>query len=188
MKRAKNTKLFYSIEGIDFNEILEEHSRVKKSHDNKLRERGAKVGRIPHHLPLDPEKRQEVLEYNDTIPEPDFDDPFPKQIRYEIPSAVPAKIKKATSDNTLIKKYKYFIHNLITRQISSNDGKAQLNSKVLEKVFDKEYTLIKDTLKNLNIIECDDYYDKGAKSYGYNISANRNITAGYESIYYPSKQ
>lgn len=188
MKRQKNTKLFYSIEGIDFNEILEEHSRVKKSHDNKLRERGAKVGRIPHHLPLDPAKRQEVLEYNDTIPEPDFDDPFPKQIRYEIPSAVPAKIKKATSDNTLIKKYKYFIHNLIARQISSNDGKAQLNSKVLEKVFDKEYTLIVRTLKNLNIIECDDYYDIGTKSYGYNISANRNITASYESIYYPSKQ
>lgn len=92
-----------------------------------------------------------------------------------------------TSKKTLRKKYEFFIHNLISRQITSDNGVAYLSSTILQEVLGKDYILIIKTLKNLNIINCDDYYIYKIKSYGYWINSTQTINSKIVSLYYPDK-
>lgn len=185
----KSTKLFYSLDGLDYGEILAMHAVIKQKDDTARKKRGAKVGRIRKHQPIDPQQENALAEYNATHPPVDNGMPFDDDELFEIPSEKPARIKPMPKDKTLIKKYEFFIHNLISRQITSTDRIAYLSSTILQAVFDKEYKLIKRTLIALGIIQTDGYYDIGTKSYGYYISYEYRAMVKTEQkpLYYPYK-
>lgn len=187
----KSTKLFYSIDGLDYGEILAMHAVVKQKDDADRSKRGAKVGRIRKHQPISPQQAKELEEYRATLPPVDEEMPFDDEDVFEIPAEKPARIKPMPKDKTLIKKYEFFIHNLISRQIPSTDKNkiAYLSSTVLQSVFDKDYKLIIRTLKALGIIQTDDFYDIGTKSYGFYISYQykSRVKAEQKPIYYPYK-
>lgn len=185
----KSTKLFYSIDGLDYGEILAMHAVVKQKDDADRSKRGAKVGRIRKHQPISPQQAKELEEYRATLPPVDNGLPFDDDDFFEIPAEKPARIKPMPKDKTLIKKYEFFIHNLISRQLSSADNIAYLSSTVLQAVFDKDYKLIKRTLLALGIIQYDGFYDIGTKSYGYYLTHEyrSKIKVEHKSIYYPYK-
>ena len=185
MELTKNTKLFYSIDRLDIDEVLAMHAVVKDKSDKARKERGAKKGRIRKHLPTNEAELAELQAYIDTLPN-DNDIIFPREV-YEVPSDTPARIEPQPKDSTLLKKYQFFIHNLISRQIASDDGIAYLNSKVLESVFDKDYKLIIETLLALDVIKSDNHFKLGEKSYGYSLTAKyRNrIRTDIKPLFYP---
>lgn len=184
----KSTKLFYSIDGLDYGEILAMHYHIKQKDDEERQKRGAKVGRIRKHQPISPQQAKELEEYKSTLPPKDDELPFDEEV-FEIPSEKPARIKPMPKDKTLIKKYEFFIHNLISRQISSDNGIAYLSSTILQAVFDKDYKLMKRTLIALGVIQSDEYYDIGTKSYGYYLSYDyrSKIKTERKPLYYPYK-
>jgi hypothetical protein len=99
------------------------------------------------------------------------------------------KDKRVAKDDVLIKKYEFFLHNLIKRQISSDNGIAYLNSKVLEKVFGKDYLLIKRTLVGMGIIGSTGFYDIDTTTYGYYLSYDykNRIKTERKPIFYPQQ-
>lgn len=157
MKRAKNTKLFYSIEGLDWEDILKNHDYIKN--ETKIRE--------------------EFKETNSEIADL-FDEGTPSKRRTIRNYRTPSK-------KTLRKKYEFFIHNLISRQISSNGGMAYLSSTILQKILDKDYFVIKINLIRKGIIATDSYYDLNTKTYGYCIMPTQKITTSIVPIYYPDE-
>lgn len=185
----KSTKLFYSIDGLDYGEILAMHAVVKQKDDTDRSKRGAKVGRIRSHHPISPQQAKELEEYKATLPPVDNELPFDDDDVFEIPSEKPARIKPMPKDKTLIIKYEFFIHNLISRQLSSTDNIAYLSSTVLQAVFDKDYKLMKRTLIALGVIQSDGFYDIGTKSYGYYLSYDyrSKIRTEQKPIYYPKQ-
>lgn len=185
----KSTKLFYSIDGLDYGEILAMHAVFKQKDDAERQKRGAKVGRIRKHQPISPQQAKELEEYRATLPPVDEEMPFDDEDVFEIPAEKPARIKPMPKDKTLIKKYEFFIHNLISRQLSSTDNIAYLSSTVLQAVFDKDYKLIKRTLIAIGIIQSDGFYDIGTKSYGYYLTHEyrSKIKVEHKPIYYPYK-
>lgn len=185
----KSTKLFYSIDGLDYGEILAMHAVVKQKDDADREKRGAKAGRIRKHQPISPKQIKELEEYRATLPPVDEEMPFDDEDVFEIPAEKPARIKPIPKDTTLIKKYEFFIHNLISRQISSDNGIAYLSSVILQAVFDKDYKLMKRTLIALGVIQSDGFYDIGKKSYGYFLSCDfrSKIKIEQKPIYFPSK-
>lgn len=182
----KKTKYFYYIDGLNYDTILNTHKEVKDIDDGKRIVRGAKVGRPRTKEPFDPDERQRLKEYRDTTVEDDT--PF-NCIIYEIPSDKPATIKKSSTDKTLIRKYEFFLYNLISRQISSDDGIAYLSSLTLQAIFDKEYKLMIDTLCRLQIIATDGFHKVGEKATGYWITSKYKDRIKYRvvPIYYPYK-
>ena len=184
----KSTKLFYSIDGLDYGEILAMHYHIKQKDDTERQKRGAKVGRKRKHQPMSPQQAKELEEYKATIPVESNELPFDEEV-FEIPSEKPARIKPMPKDKTLINKYEFFIHNLISRQISSDNGIAYLSSTILQAVFDKDYKLMKRTLIALGVIQSDEYYDIGTKSYGFFLSDDfrSKIKIEQKPIYYPYK-
>ena len=88
MKRAKNTKLFYSIEGLDWEDILKNHDYIKN--ETKIREEFKKTN-------------SEIADL--------FDEGTPSKRRT-------IRNYRTPLNKTLRKKYEFFIHNLISRQIS----------------------------------------------------------------------
>lgn len=187
MNLTKNTKLFYSVDGLDMNEVLSMHAVIKDRSDAARMERGAKKGRIRKHLPTEEAELAELQAYIDSLPD-DSDSVFPREV-YEVPSDTPARIKQQPKDSTLIKKYQFFIHNLISRQIASDDGIAYLNSKVMEAVIDKDYTLIIRTLLAMDVIKSDNHFILGEKSYGYSLTSKfRNrIKTDIKPLFYPCR-
>lgn len=185
----KSTKLFYSIEGLDYGEILAMHYHIKQKDDAERQKRGAKVGRIRKHQPSSPQQVKELEDYKATLSPVDNELPFDDEEVFEIPSEKPARIKPMPKDSTLIKKYEFFIHNLISRQISSNNGIAYLSSVILQAVYGKDYKLMKRTLIALGVIQSDGFYDIGTKSYGYYLSCDfrSKIKIEQKPIYYPYK-
>lgn len=157
MKRAKNTKLFYSIEGLDWEDILKNHDYIKN--ETKIRE--------------------EFKETNSEIADL-FDEGTPSKRRTIRNYRTPSK-------KTLRKKYEFFIHNLISRQISSDNGMAYLSSTILQKILDKDYFVIKINLIRKGIIATDSYYDLNTKTYGFCIMPDKKITTSTVSIYYPDE-
>ena len=157
MKRAKTTKRFYSIEGLDWEDILKNHDYIKN--ETKIRE--------------------EFKETNSEIADL-FDEGTPSKRRTIRNYRTPSK-------KTLRKKYEFFIHNLISRQISSNGGMAYLSSTILQKILDKDYFVIKINLIRKGIIATDGYYDLNTKTYGYCIMPTQKITTSIVPIYYPDE-
>lgn len=99
------------------------------------------------------------------------------------------KDKRVPNDKVLLKKYEFFLHNLIKRQISSDNGIAYLNSKVLEKVFGKDYLLIKRTLISKGVIGSTGFYDIDTTTYGYFLAYDyqNRINSDSKPIFYPQK-
>lgn len=157
MKRAKNTKLFYSIEGIDYEAILKNHDNMKNA----------------------PKIWDEIKKTDSEIADM-FDEGTPTKRRTIRNYRTPKK-------DTLKKKYEFFIHNLISRQIASNNGVAYLSSTILQKVFDKDYFIIKINLIRNGIISTDDYYDLNTKTYGYWVMPTQKINTKIVPIYYPDE-
>lgn len=143
----KNTKLFFTIECLEWDELLKMHKILAKAPD------------------------KEVCEL--------FGEEFDET----------KKDKRVPKDDVLLKKYEFFLHNLIKRQISSDNGIAYLNSKVLEKVFGKDYLLIKRTLHSCGITHSTGYFDTGTTSYGYYLSYDyqNRIKTERKPIFYPSQ-
>lgn len=144
----KNTKLFFTIEGLEWDKLLKMHKIVAKA------------------------PTKEICDL--------FGEEFDET----------KKDKRVAKDDVLIKKYEFFLHNLIKRQIASDSGVAYLNSKVLENVFGKDYVLIKQTLSTCGIISTTGYYDIGTTSYGYylNYDYQNSIKTERKSIFYPSQK
>lgn len=144
----KNTKLFFTIEGLEWDKLLKMHKIVAKA------------------------PTKEICDL--------FGEEFDET----------KKDKRVAKDDVLIKKYEFFLHNLIKRQIASDSGVAYLNSKILEKVFGKDYVLIKQTLSTCGIISTTGYYDIGTTSYGYylNYDYQNSIKTERKSIFYPSQK
>lgn len=157
MKRAKNTKLFYSIEGLDWEDILNNHDYIKN--ETKIREQFK-------------ETNSEIADL--------FDEGTPAKRRTIRNYRTPSK-------KTLLKKYEFFIHNLISRQISSDNGIAYLSRDILKKVFDRDYFVIKINLIRKGIIATDGYYDLNTKTYGFWVMPDKKITTSTVSIYYPDE-
>lgn len=143
----KNTKLFFTIEGLEWDKLLKMHKIVAKA------------------------PTKEICDL--------FGEEFDET----------KKDKRVAKDDVLIKKYEFFLHNLIKRQISSDNGIAYLNSKVLEKVFGKDYLLIKRTLHSCGITHSTGYFDTGTTSYGYYLSYDyqNRIKTERKPIFYPSQ-
>ena len=144
----KNKKLFFTIEGLEWDELLKRHKFLAKA------------------------PTKEICDL--------FGEEFDKN----------KKDKRVAKDDVLIKKYEFFLHNLIKRQISSDNGIAYLNSKVLEKVFGKDYLLIKKTLVSMGVIGSTGFYDIYTTSYGYFLSYDyqNRIKTERKSIFYPSQK
>lgn len=157
MKRAKNTKLFYSIEGLDWEEILKNHDYIKN--ETKIREEFKKTN-------------SEIADL--------FDEGTPSKRRT-------IRNYRTPLNKTLRKKYEFFIHNLISRQISSDNGIAYLSRDILKKVFDRDYFVIKINLIRKGIIATDGYYDIDTKPYGFWVMPDKKITTSTVSIYYPDE-
>lgn len=143
----KNTKLFFTIEGLEWDELLKMHKILAKAPD------------------------KEVCEL--------FGEEFDET----------KKDKRVPKDNVLLKKYEFFLHNLIKRQISSDNGIAYLNSKVLETVFGKDYLLIKRTLISKGIIGSTGFYDINTTTYGYFLAYDyqNRIKTERKPIFYPQQ-
>lgn len=143
----KNTKLFFTIECLEWDELLKMHKILAKAPD------------------------KEVCEL--------FGEEFDET----------KKDKRVPKDDVLLKKYEFFLHNLIKRQISSDNGIAYLNSKVLEKVFGKDYLLIKRTLVGMGIIGSTGFYDIDTTTYGYYLSYDykNRIKTERKPIFYPQQ-
>lgn len=143
----KNTKLFFTIEGLEWDELLKMHKILAKAPD------------------------KEVCEL--------FGEEFDET----------KKDKRVPNDKVLLKKYEFFFHNLIKRQISSDNGIAYLNSKVLETVFGKDYLLIKRTLVSKGIIGSTGFYDINTTTYGYFLAYDyqNRIKTERKPIFYPQK-
>lgn len=143
----KNTKLFFTIEGLEWDELLKMHKILAKAPD------------------------KEVCEL--------FGEEFDAT----------KKDKRVPKDDVLLKKYEFFLHNLIKRQISSDNGIAYLNSKVLEKVFGKDYLLIKRTLVSKGIIGSTGFYDINTTTYGYFLAYDyqNRIKTERKPIFYPQQ-
>ena len=157
MKRQKNTKRFYSIEGIDYEALLKNHDKIKNQ----------------------PKKWEELKKTDSDIADL-FDEGTPTKRRTIRNYRTPKK-------ETLRKKYEFFIHNLISRQIASNYGVAYLSSTILQKVFDKDYFIIKLNLIQNGIISTDDYYDLNTKTYGFWVMPTQKIKTNIVPIYYPDE-
>ena len=157
MKRQKNTKLFYSIEGIDYDALLKNHDTIKN----------------------EPKLWEELKKTNSEIADL-FDEGTPSKRRTIRNYRTPSK-------KTLRKKYEFFIHNLISRQISSDNGIAYLSRDILKKVFDRDYFVIKINLIRKGIIATDGYYDLNTKTYGFWVMPDKKITTSTVSIYYPDE-
>ena len=157
MKRQKNTKLFYSIEGIDYEALLKNHDKIKNQ-----------------------PKIWEELKKTDSEFADLFDEGTPTKRRTIRNYRTPKK-------ETLRKKYEFFIHNLISRQIASNYGVAYLSSTILQKVLDKDYLVIKLNLTQNGIISTDDYYDLNTKTYGFWVMPTQKINTKIVPIYYPDE-
>ena len=144
----KNTKLFFTIEGLEWDKLLKMHKIVAKA------------------------STKEICDL--------FGEEFDET----------KKDKRVAKDDVLIKKYEFFLHNLIKRQISSDNGIAYLNSKVLEKVFGKDYLLIKRTLVSMGVIGSTGFYDIDTTSYGYFLTYDyqNRIKTERKSIFYPSQK
>lgn len=144
----KNTKLFFTIEGLEWDELLKRHKILAKA------------------------PTKEICDL--------FGEEFDEN----------KKDKRVPKDNVLLKKYEFFLHNLIKRQISSDNGIAYLNSKILEEVFGKDYLLIKKTLFSKGVIGSTGYYDTGTTSYGYYLSYDyqNRIKTERKPIFYPSQK
>lgn len=143
----KNTKLFFTIEGLEWDELLKMHKILAKAPD------------------------KEVCEL--------FGEEFDET----------KKDKRVPNDKVLLKKYEFFLHNLIKRQISSDNGIAYLNSKVLERVFGKDYLLIKRTLVSKGIIGSTGFYDINTTTYGYFLAYDyqNRIKTERKPIFYPQQ-
>ncbi len=143
----KNTKLFFTIEGLEWGELLKIHKILAKAPD------------------------KEVCEL--------FGEEFDAT----------KKDKRVPKDDVLLKKYEFFLHNLIKRQISSDNGIAYFNSKVLERVFGKDYLLIKRTLVSKGIIGSTGFYDINTTTYGYFLAYDyqNRIKTERKPIFYPQK-
>lgn len=157
MKRAKTTKRFYSIEGIDYEALLKNHDKIKNQ-----------------------PKIWEELKKTDSEFADLFDEGTPTKRRTIRNYRTPKK-------ETLRKKYEFFIHNLISRQIASNYGVAYLSSTILQKVLDKDYLVIKLNLIQNGIISTDDYYDLNTKTYGFWVMPTQKINTKIVPIYYPDE-
>lgn len=143
----KNTKLFFTIEGLEWDELLKIHKILAKAPDKEICELFGE----------------------------EFD--------------ATKKDKRVPKDDVLLKKYEFFLHNLIKRQISSDNGIAYLNSKVLERVFGKDYSLIKRTLVSKGIIGSTGFYDKNTTTYGYYLTYDyqNRIKTERKPIFYPQQ-
>ena len=144
----KNTKLFFTIEGLEWDKLLKMHKFLAKA------------------------PNKEVCDL--------FGEEFDET----------KKDKRVPKDDVLIKKYEFFLHNLIKRQISSDNGIAYLNSKVLEKVFGKDYLLIKRTLVSKGVIGSTGFYDIDTTSYGYFLTYEyqKRIKTERKPFFYPSQK
>lgn len=143
----KNTKLFFTIEGLEWDKLLKMHKIVAKA------------------------PTKEICDL--------FGEEFDET----------KKDKRVPKDDVLVAKYEFFLHNLIKRQIASDSGVAYLNSKVLEKVFGKDYVLIKQTLMLSGIIDTTGFYDTDTTSYGYYLTYDyqNRIKTERKPIFYPQK-
>lgn len=89
--------------------------------------------------------------------------------------------------STLTDKFIYLIHLIRNRQIANGGGFAPFHSVVLEKIFGKDYSKMIRLLLKLNILQCDNYYQIGQKSYGFRFSDGVEFTFSYENPNYLSK-
>ena len=94
---------------------------------------------------------------------------------------------RCSQDITLHKKYELFIHNIIERQLSNDEEFFNLNSVVLEKVFDKEYKTMIIVLTKMGIIKSNNFYILDEKSYGYSLTEEYKDKVKYRTkpLYYP---
>lgn len=84
-------------------------------------------------------------------------------------------------------KFIYLIHLIRNRQIVNGGNFAPFHSRILEKIFGKDYSKMIRLLLNLNILQCDNYYQIGQKSYGFRFSDNIEFTHTNENPNYLSK-
>ncbi len=89
--------------------------------------------------------------------------------------------------STLSDKFIYLIHLIRNRQIANGGNFAPFHSVVLEKIFGKDYSKMIRLLLKLNILQCDNYYQIGQKSYGFRFNDKVEFTYTYENPNYLSK-
>jgi hypothetical protein len=90
----------------------------------------------------------------------------------------------------LEKKYSFFIHNLISRQLSSDENKdiAYLRAEWLRDIFGRDYTIMIDILKMEGIIKLEKEYIEGEQCNGYKIeNLKEKVRFSYKPYYYPYK-
>ena len=87
----------------------------------------------------------------------------------------------------LEEKFTYLIHLIRNRQVSNGGGFVQFHSVVLESIFGKDYKRMIDTLLNMDILMCDNYYFIGKKSYSFRFNNTVSFTYTMESCGYLSK-
>lgn len=73
-------------------------------------------------------------------------------------------------------KFIYLIHLIRNRQIANGGGYVSINATVLEVILGKDYKRMVDTLINMDILLCDQYYMIGCKSYGYRFNDSIEFT------------
>lgn len=90
----------------------------------------------------------------------------------------------------LEKKYSFFIHNLISRQLSSDENKdiAYLRAEWLRDIFGRDYTIMINILKMEGIIKLEKEYIEGEQCNGYKIeNLKEKVRFSYKPYYYPYK-
>lgn len=90
----------------------------------------------------------------------------------------------------LEKKYSFFIHNLISRQLSSDENKdiAYLRAEWLRDIFGRDYTIMINILKMDGIIKLEKEYIEGEQCNGYKIeNLKEKVRFSYKPYYYPYK-
>lgn len=98
------------------------------------------------------------------------------------------KKKVQPKKDVLEKKYSFFIHNLISRQLSNDKDIAYLRAEVLKEVFGEDYKIMIATLERLKILKLAKKYKKGEKSNGYRIiDLEKKIAYSNKPYFYPYK-
>lgn len=99
---------------------------------------------------------------------------------------VEIKHKRLMSRDVMERKCSFFIHNFISRQLSSVYGIAYLNIDVLRDAMGRGIDMILDFLKKEGIVCIKTPYIQGVKSRGYEIKdLDENIICSNKPYFYP---
>lgn len=87
----------------------------------------------------------------------------------------------------LTDKFAFLIHLIRSRQIANGGGFAPFHSVALEKILGKDYSKMLHLLYKLHLLQCDDYFQIGKKSFGFRFDDEVEFTFTYENANYLSR-